>query len=225
MIRARAGSALIAGVASVLAAAPAFAQGYYSAGDGLRFGIFAHYNIANLEIADETALTSTTESLNSFRFGASFGYDWRWDRTVFGIEADGTVGNGQNSTGTNTFANDYYATFRARLGYYFHPGVLAYATGGLALAGVEFKTTAAGATTPEKESQTLFGGVVGAGAEYDWYGMRVFGEYLFSAYEPWETTTLGSGQGNRLSIDETAHQVRIGIKLNLNPEYDVRPHR
>jgi opacity protein-like surface antigen len=218
-------SSLIGLAAALAAGSSAAAQGYYSAGDGLRFGVFAHYNIANLEIADETALTSTTESLNSFRVGASFGYDWRWDRTVFGIEADGTAGNGQNSTGTNTFANDYYATFRARLGYYVHPGVLAYATGGLALAGVEFKTTAAAASSPEKEFQTLLGGVVGAGVEYDWYGMRVFGEYLFSAYEPWETTTLGAGQGNRLSIDETAHQVRLGIKLNLNPEYDVRPYR
>lgn len=207
------------------AATPAAAQGYYSAGDGLRFGVFAHYNLADLEIRDTTALTSRTESLDSFRFGASFGYDWRRDRTVFGIEADATLGNGQDAAGTDTFANDYYATFRGRLGYYLHPGVLWYGTGGLALAGVEYKTIAAGAATPAKESETLFGWVVGTGVEYDWYGMRVFGEYLFSAYEPWETTTLGRGLGNRLEIDEVAHQARIGIKFNLNPEYDVRPYR
>lgn len=228
MKRSAHGSALMAGllIAGLTAGAPADAtaqsSNYYSAGDGLRFGVFGQYGITGMDIADQTAGRSYAVSPQSARFGASFGYDWRFGITVLGVEADAAVSNANASVAGYTFASDYVATFRGRLGFYARPDILLYGTAGLALTGVEYKPAS---TSALKLDATLVGGTVGVGTEVDWYGMRFFGEYLYAGYGDWSFTSLGSGGGNRLAVSTDQHMVRLGVKFNLSPEYDVKPYK
>ena len=204
------------------------AQSIYSAGDGLRFGVFGQVGLSDLKIKDDTIGTSSTATGANARFGGTFGYDWRINRTVLGIEADVAIGNASSKSDIYTFANDYYTSFRGRFGYYTQPDVLVYGTVGLGLTGAEYKSASGavvggsnGAVT--KISSTLAGVAVGVGAEYDIYGMRLFSEYLFTAYDRWAFRTLGPSNGDHLSVEQTSHQLRLGIKFNLNPEYHVTP--
>lgn len=217
---------VIGAVAALLAAMPAAAaQGIYTAGDGLRFGIFGQAAISDYKVDDKSTATSFKGQPTNGRFGLSFGYDWRIDRTVLGIEADGAIGNEGFRYSTYTFASDYFASFRGRLGFYVHPDVLLYSTAGLGLTGIEYKTTTPASSTSSatKISATLAGVTVGGGIEYDFYGLRTFAEYLYTTNEKWTFKGLGANLNDSISADVSTHQIRAGIKFNLNPEYVVTP--
>jgi opacity protein-like surface antigen len=226
-------TAIVMAVGSVWSVSAAQAQNYdiYIAGDGLRFGVFGQVGLANLKIENDTLNRTSDIGGANARFGVSLGYDWRFQNTlVFGVEADTAIGNASSKHDQYTFANDYFVSFRGRLGYYATPDVLVYGTAGYALTGVEYKPTTgpfanSNAASVAKISSTLSGATIGFGAEYDYYGMRLFSEYLFSGYEKWGFRSFGSNAGDHLSVLETSHQFRLGVKFNLNPEYNVRPFR
>jgi opacity protein-like surface antigen len=99
--------------------------------------------------------SSGSADLSSAVFGAQAGYNWQWGRWVAGVEADlqgpskrtipsfacpGAVCNPGGNGGPVTFDYDHkldwFGTVRGRFGTTVTPDVLAYATGGLAVAGV-----------------------------------------------------------------------------------------
>lgn len=210
------------------AAMPAAAQAWDGAGI-LRFGAFLQGGFTNLDVQDNRGLVRRTLDLDGAGIGVSFGYDWRIGNLVLGIESDAATSNDNARVGIHTFATDYFATFRGRIGAFARPDLLLYATGGLALAGVEYQpirngggggadsdngTVFTGSTL--KSSQTLAGFVVGGGIEYDWHGILLFGEYLYAGFEDWTFSAPGP---SRLAVDLDTHSVRVGVKFKIGDDF------
>jgi len=122
---------------------------------------------------------------SGFTGGGQAGYNWQWSQWVVGIEADinyarlaSSLNSGiLNFPGTAPFffqtstTTNWMATVRPRVGYSFNH-VLFYATGGLAVAdlnfaqSVTFLTGGANAITAGSASSTRAGWTVGGGVEY-----------------------------------------------------------
>jgi outer membrane immunogenic protein len=115
-----------------------------------------------------------TANGTSFIGGGQFGYNFQSGNIVYGFEVDGSWLSGSATTSINAGALPYTAeqkinwlvTARARLGLAVG-NALVYATGGLAVGGVENSVAlpifGVGATT--SESETRLGWVIGGGAE------------------------------------------------------------
>lgn len=189
----------------------ATAQNY--PGDGrLRFGTFLQLHAAP---ASESLPVDSSGDISGFGLGASFGYDWNLYRNwIVGVEADGVAVDAGGNFGRGTYNTDYFATFRGRIGYQYNPKLLLYGTGGVAYNGIHFRGQ--GAFDPLtgsrlfKISTTLPGLVAGFGAEYEWKGMHLFGEYLGVGFEEW---SFAGGVDGRHAIDTSAHMFRIGVKF------------
>jgi opacity protein-like surface antigen len=188
----------------VLGSTTTSAQNY--AGDGrLRFGTFLQLNASS---GRENLPADSSADVSGFGLGASLGYDWNlYKNWIVGIEADGVA--------TDAYNTDYFATFRGRVAYQYNPKLLLYGTSGIALNGVHFRgppTTASSinGNSVFKMSTTLPGFVGGLGAEYQWNGMHLFGEYLYSSFEEW---TFTGGSDGRHSYQTDAHMFRIGVKF------------
>lgn len=209
------------------AASPAAAQAWDAPGI-LRFGAFLQGGFTNLDVQDNAGLVRRTLDLDGVGIGVSFGYDWRIGNLMLGLESDAATSNDNGRTGIHTFATDYFATFRGRLGGFARPDLLIYATAGLALAGVEYKPVRGGGVTVDpdtgatvsgstlKSDQTLAGFVVGGGIEYDLHGMLLFGEYLYAGFEGWNFSAPGP---TRLSADLDTHMFRIGVKFKIGDDF------
>lgn len=209
------------------AAAPATAQAWDAPGI-LRFGAFLQGGFTNLDVQENAGLVRRTLDLDGAGIGVTFGYDWRMGNLMLGLESDAATSNDNGRVGIHTFATDYFATFRGRIGTFARPDLLIYATGGLALAGVEYKpvrggggvaidpVTGATATgSVLKSDQTLAGFVVGGGVEYDLHGILVFGEYLYAGFEGWNFST----PAGRVSADLDTHMFRIGVKFKIGDDF------
>ena len=208
---------LICGVAALFgllaATAPASAQNY--PGDGrLRFGTFFQLHGAS---ATESLPRNSSGDVSGFGIGASLGYDWNlYKNWIVGVEADGVAVDGGGNLGSGTYNTDYFATFRGRVGYQYSPKLLMYGTAGVAFNGVHFKGPAtalqllANPGTNFKSSTTVPGFVGGLGAEYEWNGMHLFGEYLYTKFEEW---SFAGGFDGRHAVDTDAHMFRIGVKF------------
>jgi opacity protein-like surface antigen len=189
----------------------ASAQNY--PGDGrLRFGAFFQLQGAG---ADESLPVKSSGDMSGFGAGASFGYDWNlYKNWIVGVEADGVAVDGGGNVGSGTYNSDYFATFRGRVGYQYSPKLLLYGTGGVAFNGIHFR----GPATPDpltggrlfKSSTTLPGFVAGLGAEYEWNGMHLFGEYLGTSFEEW---SFAGGVDGRHAVQTDAHMFRLGVKF------------
>jgi hypothetical protein len=196
----------------VLGPTTASAQNY--SGDGrLRFGTFLQLNASS---GRENLPADSSADVSGFGLGASFGYDWNiYKKWIVGVEADGVATDAGGNLGLGTYNTDYFATFRGRVGYQYSPKLLFYGTSGIALNGVHFRGPPTTASTINgnsvfKLSTTLPGFVGGLGAEYEWNGMHLFGEYLYSTFEEW---TFTGGADGRHSFQTDAHMFRIGVKF------------
>jgi outer membrane immunogenic protein len=126
--------------------------------------------------------------------GLQTGYNWQFDHTVVGVEADA---NWLQGTGRNTFTylargvsvtdaanNHFLGTVRARLGWVMWERTLFYATGGFAGANVNFNDLnvgIAGFRASNNLSPYLSGWTAGAGIEYAFAnGFSVRAEYLYA---------------------------------------------
>jgi hypothetical protein len=205
--------AAAAAVGVLSAADTAVAQNY--PGDGrLRFGTFFQLHGAG---ATESLPRDSSGDVSGFGVGASFGYDWNlYKNWIIGVEADGVAVDAGGNLGSGTYNTDYFATFRGRIGYQYNPKLLLYGTSGVAFNGLHFKGPAAqnqlalNPGTSFKASTTVPGFVGGLGAEYEWNGMHLFGEYLFTRFEEW---SFSGGVDGRHAVETDAHMFRIGVKF------------
>jgi len=193
-----------------------------------------------------------TGSLNGsgFNGGGTFGYNWQFGGAVAGIETDfGAFGlHGSRTTVSryvqavnapggvkvgdafsigSTVDSNWLYTLRGRLGVLINPSLLAYATGGLAVANAKMSLafadpyTGAAAST----SATKTGFALGGGAEWkvnSQWSVKV--EYLYvdlgslSATATLPSTIVGIGgysQSISTRVDLTAHIARAGINFKF----------
>lgn len=112
--------------------------------------------------------------------GATIGYNWQSQNFVFGLEADANWISAKGSDFRTPFASVTYttklawlATVRGRVGVTVGPRTLAYATGGLAVAGVEDEWRFTGSPVPEvRLDDTRVGWTAGGGIEH-FFGSNV----------------------------------------------------
>jgi opacity protein-like surface antigen len=204
--------------AIVIGHTPAAAQNYDGSGL-LRVGAFAQgmwidSGFAVTTVGPPVTTTTGTGSLEGFGGGISFGYDHRFGNFVLGVEADASFDNASKVIQTVDVGIDYFATFRGRLGFNVRPGLLIYATGGLALLGAEGKINISG--TNFKTAKTFTGGTYGAGIEVDWSHLTFFVEYLHASFgsENFVFTT-----GENAIIDGDADVVRVGLKFKYGHDH------
>jgi outer membrane immunogenic protein len=158
--------------------------------------------------------------LNGAVGGVHAGYNWQMDSIVFGIEADvsfpdwnDTVNNCGNSGGCTSNATldvDLLASLRGRLGFAFDRTMI-YATGGVAYEDSEWEQRN---SDPDDYDLSGFGGVVGAGIEhavFDNVSVRVEGLYYFFD----EDEDIDKGEftdGDNVEISD-AWVIRGGVTL------------
>jgi outer membrane immunogenic protein len=128
-------------------------------------------------------------------FGGQAGYNWQFGQIVTGVEVDysaadlrtsGVVGTSHNAglsvIDSREVKIDQLASARARLGYTFFPGLLAYGTAGLGWGRTEVTetTTVPGVSVHTASSDAgSFGWAAGAGLESKlWSNFIVRAEYL-----------------------------------------------
>jgi outer membrane immunogenic protein len=161
-------------------------------------------------IATAATATSGRTNVNGVVGGAQLGYNWQFDRWVFGLETDiqgsdergrisvcDTVGCRLGATiGSADVRLRWFGTARPRIGFLPIDKLLLYATGGLAygqltsnyISGINGGSLTAGAINTTRVGYTVGGGVEGA-IDRHW---SVKGEYLFMDLGRF-STALGTG--------------------------------
>jgi outer membrane immunogenic protein len=187
------------------------------------------------EIAAHASNGSGSLSPNGFTGGIQLGYNWQWNRVVFGIEGDidalmlkadrsvtypdptigGDIDNIQQSIKT-----EWLATIRPRLGYAFG-NFLPYITGGVAGTQIKATTTyseSLGATGTSSVSKLKIGWTAGLGLEYAlWSRWSVKAEYLYASFGSvaFDTPLNVPGAAMTNSVDLKAHIVRLGVNYRF----------
>lgn len=202
----------VAGLAALVSAgiAPASAQNYDGPGL-LRFGIYGQGTWLDATTSITANGVGTDSSLDKAGFGASFGYDWRSARILIGAEADVTTINDSYDFAGGSIAADYVSTFRGRLGFFVHPGLVLYGTGGFALMNAAYEPN-----NGAKEANSLSGWTAGGGVEYDWSGVVFFAEYLHMDFGQEKVTASPAAPAY---TDVTADVARLGVKFKIGFDY------
>ncbi|HRD78561.1 MAG TPA: outer membrane beta-barrel protein [Hyphomicrobiaceae bacterium] len=219
----------LAAAAALAIGAPGGASAQNYDGSGIvRFGLFGQGTWVGSALVEENdtvappvLIARGSGDISGLGVGLSIGYDWRMHGNwIFGVEGDWTYVGAESRWRTTTVTADYTGTLRARLGVYTHPHMLWYATGGLAMLGLEGEHTA----TTRDTASTRFGWTIGAGTEINWHHVILFGEYLYADYEEWSFGV----PANNITVDTDAHMFRLGIKFKVGHDHyhdDVRHGR
>jgi outer membrane immunogenic protein len=122
---------------------------------------------------------SATVNVTGGTIGGTIGYNWQSQNFVFGLEADANWVSAKGSESKTPFASlianatyttklEWLATVRARAGVtLFGPRTLVYATGGLAVGGVENEWRFTGTPAPQNSFDgTRVGWTAGGGIEH-----------------------------------------------------------
>lgn len=177
----------------------------------MRFGVFGQGTFIDF---GATQPAVGTASADGFGGGASAGIDFRLaPGFILGGEIDASLGDARGSVNNASFGFDYLATLRGRIGFNVHPALLLYATGGVAFLGVEGQDS--GLIGGFKANETLTGGIVGAGLEYDVGHMTLFTEYDYAGFGSRELTLAGT----RHEIDADMHLFRLGVKFKIGHDH------
>ena len=240
----------------VTAAAPGQAQAEpYDSSGVVRFGIFGQWSSADFDVREaastpppapvafpDTAPVSPagTGTLDGGGLGFSYGVDLvRNASWILGIEGDVSIEFAEDEVADRTYSTEFMSTLRGRVGSFVQPGWLVYATGGVAVLGVEFHGLPQVALTPDppaersKITDTLTGWTIGGGTEIEWGSVIFFGEYLFADYETWRfrddvdpNTGSGTTNGNPNSLMrehlvdiDGQHICRLGVKFMIGQDY------
>jgi outer membrane immunogenic protein len=196
---------------------------------GLYFGGAAGMGLFASEFTDFGEVTTPKTITNkgtTFNVGGTAGYNWQWRSAVFGLEADGSwTDYNQTTVGHPNFAiqakTNWFSTARVRAGLG-ADNILFSVTGGAAFA--DYKNTAQSAFAPHMCGQnggswscpsgTSTGLAVGAGIEamlaQNW-SVKV--EYLYLNLPSVTTTDVVSGAG--YSWNNSAHILRFGANYHL----------
>jgi outer membrane immunogenic protein len=196
---------------------------------GLYFGGVAGMGLFASEFTDFNELITPKTITNkgtTFNVGGTAGYNWQLRSAVFGVEADGSWTNyNQTTVGkpltTIQAKTSWYSTVRIRAGWA-ADNLLFYVTGGAAFA--HYKNTADFTFAPMMCGQngggwscpsgTSTGLAVGAGIEWmlaqNW-SAKV--EYLYLNLPSVTTTDVVSGAG--ASWNNSAQILRVGVNYHL----------
>lgn len=137
--------------------------------------------------------------------GLQGGYNWQNGMFVFGGEADINITAADDTFAPWKFSNPWFGTLRGRLGVAPWQGVLFYATGGLAFAGLEAEVNGG-----LSESRSHIGWTIGAGAEVALnQAWSVKAEYLYLDYASRAYTITGANHGFDTSL------VRFGVNYRF----------
>jgi outer membrane immunogenic protein len=192
------------------------------------------------EVAAIAAAGAGSASPKGFTGGIQLGYNWQWNRVVFGLEADanafmlkgsasGTAPDpiilGNNYVIDQQIKTDWLATVRPRIGYAFD-NFLVYVTGGAAATQLKYNVTYAettsGATSSGGSASKLkIGWTAGLGAEYAlWQRWSLKAEYLYvdlGSVSADTNVTGPLGQTGQLTstADLKAHIVRVGVNYRF----------
>lgn len=199
----------VAACALVAGSLPAAAQNY----DGtaiIKFGAFGQYGSIGVS---ETAPAAASSTRDDFQGGLSAGMDFRLPyRLLLGVEIDASMGDSRNFVAGTDYGLDYIFNARGRFGFYVHPDWLLYAAAGVSWLGFEAQQQGVG---DFKASETVGGWTVGAGIEYEWHHVLLFGEYLHAEYGA-RPFTLGIV---RHEADLDADIFRLGIKFKVGHDH------
>ena len=210
----------------------------FSCPGGAGCSVSIDQNLANITSAATGSLSPT-----GFTGGVQAGYNWQFDATVFGLEADFNAFDLNSSRSvavpsvtsssifnpTTTVDTNWLFTLRGRLGWTVAPTVLLYATGGLAMTDLQVSNSYTTANNPSNtasgassHSFTRVGWTVGGGAEWalagDW---RVKAEYLYGDFGSISTSanvnngTFAVNDVFQTSADLRSHIVRGGINYRF----------
>ena len=240
----------------VTAAAPGEAQAQvYDSSGVVRFGIFGQWSSADFDVSQSGTTTtpfavtapdsppvpaSGTGSFDDGALGFSYGVDLvRNASWVLGIEGDISIEFAEEEIAGREYGPEFMSTLRGRVGSFVQPGWLVYATGGVAVLGVEFhglrqvELTPDTATHRSEISNTLTGWTIGGGTELHCGSVILFGEYLFADYETWRfredidpnagTGTINGNPNSMLrehQVDiDGQHVLRLGVKFMIGQDY------
>ncbi|WP_193175537.1 outer membrane protein [Oricola nitratireducens] len=167
---------------------------------GIYVGAFAGYNWGNFDVT-----TIGDINADGWSGGAFAGYNWQTGPLVLGAELDAGYSGASGTLGGVEAKQTGFGSLRGRVGYAFDP-LMIYGTGGLAITGAELNDGTV------KDSNTLVGWTVGAGAEA-LLTDNVFGrlEYRYTDYGS-KDFTLGAGT---VSSGFTEHTVNAGIGVKF----------
>ena len=175
----------------VTAAAPGEAQAQvYDSSGVVRFGIFGRWSSADFDVSQSGTTTtpfavtapdsppvpaSGTGSFDDGALGFSYGVDLvRNASWVLGIEGDISIEFAEEEIAGREYGPEFMSTLRGRVGSFVQPGWLVYATGGVAVLGVQFHGLRQVALTPGTATQrneitdTLRTGQSSVGTEIEW---------------------------------------------------------
>ncbi len=204
-------SRLSAAVAFLLVTATGAAHAQrYDGGGLLKFGIFGQAMSIDYGF---TQPGTGSFSADGMAGGLSLGFDVaNSNGFLYGIEVDGSIGDMRTTALGTSIGFDYLATLRARGGYYMHPNLLLYGTGGMAFLGIEAQRAPANL----KAYETLMGWTLGAGLEWNFHHTLLFTEYLYANFDSRAFTV----NAIRHETDADVHMLRFGIKFKTGHDFD-----
>ena len=150
------------------------------------------------------------------------GYDWQSGNWVLGVAADGALSSLSDSDsqvvaglGTVKSSDDinWFGTARLRSGYALD-NVLLYGTGGLALANVNYKVRATGASWSDR--YTAAGFAAGFGVEWalnDNWSTKI--EYLYYAMGSKKIAGTGAGVGTSTKATPSFQTLSVGVNYRF----------
>ena len=188
---------------------PAWSQNYDAALQ-VRFGTFLQAGGVSGNASNSTSSTSDPLRYFSKGIGIVSGVELvnKGGLTV-GVEIDSVLMDGKASPLFQQVGIDWVVTARARVGVHLRNDLMWYVSGGPALRGSEF-TTSAG-----KTARTRWGGAGGTGLEWDYGGGILFGEYLFAGFGAVDSL-VGA---NQFRYDADVHAFRLGLKFKVGHDH------
>jgi outer membrane immunogenic protein len=215
-----AGAALSADIVE----APAYDwTGFYV---GLQGGYAWGDNDADIDFDPNLVVPPTVDSIDidGWLGGIHAGYLWQSDSLVFGIEGDGEFadidGDADIQAGGQPIGKleqdiDWLASLRLRAGFAVDR-LLIYATGGVAVGGVEISTKHWLFAADSSNKDTEWGWTVGGGLEYafsDDLSARI--EYRYTDLGDTSTDVGGDLGTVDFEAENTLHAVRVGLSWHL----------
>lgn len=181
-------------------------------------------------LADEDVILNGDDgsiAIDGWVGGLHAGYLWQHDSLVFGIEGDGefadidgdtdVIEGGDPEPGSLEQEIDWLASLRLRAGFAFDRALF-YATGGLAVGGVELAIIDEEGDEFTRESDTEWGWTIGGGLAYaftDDLSARL--EYRYTDLGDIKAEASDGEEEISAEADTAFHAVRIGLSWHFGP--------
>lgn len=203
---------------------------YIGVNGGYSWGKFHNEINASDVNSGETSDISASISRSGFLGGVQAGYNWQYERNVYGLELDLQGGSMKKEKAlfddtVNSFKQknsiDWYSSARGRLGYAVSPTAILYTTGGLAYGKVSTGISVSDGANTETDSwkKNTFGYTFGGGTEIAMTDNLTFKtEYLYTDLGNTKTLNFANENFGTNLRGETRfdfHTVRAGFNLKF----------